>query len=1528
MPSTSRLYRDRKNIRCPHVGIGAPPACYAAGAMLPKKNRGSETMRHYSRLLCGAAAIAILTSAGAAHAEGKAQVQFDIPAQPLTAALNQFGIQSGSAILFKADVTGAKVSRPLAGSADPEMALAMMLDGTGLSYRRDGQAFVIVSASDPQSGSAAGDGAEGTVQALVVTAQKREENIQDVPIAMSAFTQEDLTRSQVAGGPDLMTQVPNFTFTKTNFTGYSIQIRGIGTQAISATTDAAVAVAFNNTPFIRNRFFEQEFYDLQRVEVLRGPQGTLYGRNATAGVVNIISAKPKFSYEARLAADLANYSSSRIEGMINVPLVDDKVALRLAGAWTKRDGYATNEISGNPIDGRDLWSTRLSLRFAPTDRIDANLVWEHFQEDDDRLRSGKQLCHTHEVTSITAPDSTGVLHTFQTTHYQTLPERAFPNLFSGVQATFSQGCAPASLYSPDSFETPNGLALPYYVPLGQLGLPAALPDPYVSRTQSHDLRAIESTVDPHYRAKSDIAELQFSVDLTDDLTFTSETGYGADVLFSSQDYNRFNTASGAFDQPSPSDREGVLLPGPNGGIFCDPQVGCADRMVAVDVSTAESRQFSQELRLASDFDGAFNFSLGANFLRYDTEDKYYVFINTLTLVMANRSALPPYVAGVSDNSECLRFGFRSPDPYAAQTVAGGVNTPCGYIDPNPISSVNNLGHNYFLSRNPYKLVSYAVFGEAYYNLADNLKVTAGLRWTVDKKEAPRIPSWVLASQTVGYPVAEVIEQEWREPTGRLTVDWKPDLGFTDDTLLYASYAHGYKAGGANPPAAGVVGYGLGDVTSGLVAQSAIQPKTFEPEFVDAFEVGTKNTLLDGRLTLNADAFYYNYSGYQISYIVNRSAVNLNFDAEVWGAEIEADWRPMENLRLGFKGGYENTRVANGMKAIDVMDRTAGDPNWIVVRPFPTFPSNCILPTYLFVGQNYGNGALNGGPGPDPALVNLGGKGGGNSGGCELAYVLNHDPVTDAPYIDLTTWTGPIPEGDLSTLLVHPNYPGFDPATAPNHGEGIFKDLSGNELPNAPHFTATITTDYTLPLPHDWLMTLHGDFYYQSEAWTRIFNTPGYDKLKAYTNVNLAAIFTNEDAGWKVMAYVKNVFDRDSITGAFLNSDDTGLTTNVFLTEPRLYGLRLTKEWTGGPWWNGANPNHIGPYPLTVELSGMVQHQDAPYETLAPALVSSFPSALDPTRSQHRDLDWGDGRALRLTYRPEGSVWNIAAAFRYGRTNNGLTRIHSEEVAGEKVCGFLSDGFVGYFCDPSDPRYQAGVVKTGINWSDSSARQSEQHLIAEFSVGRDVGLGLFASGKSSVAAGLRYAHFESKTDISMDGIPDWYLPEGWVKYTPGYGPAQYASTHHHYRASLNADREFSGTGPTLKWEAAQPLVGGEASGHVDLDWSIAGGVLFGKQKATVSGSEAAGSLKVQYGQGSEYWPSIPSVPVRMERSKSVSVPVINLSLGVSYEIQRVKVGAGYRWDRYFNVLDVGYAEHKNVDRTMDGPYFKVAVGFGG
>ena len=130
---------------------------------------------------------------------------------------------------------------------------------------------------------------------------------------------------------------------------------------------------------------------------------------------------------------------------------------------------------------------------------------------------------------------------------------------------------------------------------------------------------------------------------------------------------------------------------------------------------------------------------------------------------------------------------------------------------------------------------------------------------------------------------------------------------------------------------------------------------------------------------------------------------------------------------------------------------------------------------------------------------------------------------------------------------------------PNQGQGFAKDLSGNKLPNTPDFTLSAGAQYSMPISADWAGTLRGDFYWQGNSFARIYNDKPYDQLHGYTNINLALIFTNQD-GWQAMAYVKNVMDTTAITGTFLNSDDTALTTNIFTTDPRLFGLRITKNW--------------------------------------------------------------------------------------------------------------------------------------------------------------------------------------------------------------------------------------------------------------------------------------------------------------------------------------------------------------------------------
>jgi len=156
----------------------------------------------------------------------------------------------------------------------------------------------------------------------------------------------------------------------------------------------------------------------------------------------------------------------------------------------------------------------------------------------------------------------------------------------------SQSCAPTGLYSPDAFQVPYGYSLPYLVALAVGGHANSGVDPYASTTQSRNLRVIESALNPHYLAKNDTLELNADYAVTPALTFTSQTGYNQDFLWSTEDYNRFNTSPGIFNAGNHVGSGGNgFYPDPAAGtgniptdaeIFCDPQLGCSDRIVGED----------------------------------------------------------------------------------------------------------------------------------------------------------------------------------------------------------------------------------------------------------------------------------------------------------------------------------------------------------------------------------------------------------------------------------------------------------------------------------------------------------------------------------------------------------------------------------------------------------------------------------------------------------------------------------------------------------------------------------------------------------------------------------------------------------------------------------------------------------------------------------------------------------------------------------------------------------------------------------
>lgn len=197
--------------------------------------------------------------------------------------------------------------------------------------------------------------AQGQLEEIIVTATKTETSLQDTPIAVSAFSQDQLDSALINDTMNLQFNVPNMMMGKGNFTSSDIRIRGIGAGAVGSAGDNGVGVHVNGVYLNNSRIFETQFFDTERVEVLRGPQGTLYGRNTTGGVVNVITAKANADeMSGHIEATAGNYGTLQTRGHVNIPLTDN-LAMRASGLWMERDGYVDNIYNGNEIDDRDMF---------------------------------------------------------------------------------------------------------------------------------------------------------------------------------------------------------------------------------------------------------------------------------------------------------------------------------------------------------------------------------------------------------------------------------------------------------------------------------------------------------------------------------------------------------------------------------------------------------------------------------------------------------------------------------------------------------------------------------------------------------------------------------------------------------------------------------------------------------------------------------------------------------------------------------------------------------------------------------------------------------------------------------------------------------------------------------------------------------------------------------------------------------------------------------------------------------------------
>ncbi len=947
------------------------------------------------------------------------------------------------------------------------------------------------------------DEAEPQGSVIIVTAQRQSQSLQEVPIAVSAFDATALESQQIENAADLQLTLPNVSFSKGNFTGSSFTIRGIGDLCVGVTCDAATAIHINGSPLFGTRLFETEYFDLERIEVLRGPQGTLFGRNATSGVVNLVTAKPDLgSFGAAGEFEYGNYNSIKAEGVVNVP-IGDSIGVRVAGFFLNRDGYTTNLFDNSDVDDRDMYAVRGSLRFEPGADTTLDFMAYYFREDDTRLRNQKQACQR---------DPLGVLGCLNNRR-----DFDITNANSTVGATLSS----------QEFFAIQGI--PSVLGLGSL----YGPDAFAGFDKPDDVRTVNTAYTPFYFA--DEVQLQARLEQRIGAMTLTATGLYQDTeVDSRQDYflgiqdrtafaTALNVLSGfaanglptGLPAPAPAFVPGssayftpiveALIPNGPGGVLCtsdnddgnrgafEGNVLCGETPLSFDRSSEQRESWSGEILLSSDFDGAFNFLLGGIYAKSKTTDNSY-YVNSFAL---------DYASAILGS-----FG----------TLAGGA--PPSYF-------ATSMYRNNSLEAN---LESFGVFGEIYVDLTERLTFTGGLRYNDDKKDVTARttlisflnpyandgepfdspitpltgPSGLFDADpgTPGEQLTQFREVGFDEITGRAVLDYE----VTPDNSIYASYARGYKSGGINPPLSPVFD----------VAES------FGSETIDAFEIGSKNTFANGALQLNATAFYYKYSGLQLSRIVARTSVNDTIDADIWGVELESVIRPDPDWLVNLTFSYLNAEVAGDQFFSNPRDPGGGDPDAVIIKDISN-GANCAVTgpapgaaDAFVAGVNAALGLR--GPEEFPNDGNL-----ASSGAFSICDVL----------------AGAVPAGSGLAVL----------------SPGVEVNIKGNKLPQAPEMKVSMGVQYTATFDNGMTLVPRVDVALTGEQYGNIFNGR-VNRIEPFVQANAIVQLNSADERWFVRGFVQNIFDSSSVTGLYLTDASSGNFTNIYTLDPRRYGVAL------------------------------------------------------------------------------------------------------------------------------------------------------------------------------------------------------------------------------------------------------------------------------------------------------------------------------------------------------------------------------------
>ena len=735
------------------------------------------------------------------------------------------------------------------------------------------------------------------VEEVVVTATKKEESIQDIAVSIQAFDADSIAADQIYDLSDLSEVVPGFGVGKTIGSGSAFLVRGIGSFGIGAAVTSSFVAAINGHSVSESVLSDLGFIDLERIEVLKGPQGTLFGRNAVAGVVNLVTARPSDELGGYIDYEVGSLDRNLIKGAINVPISND-VRMRLAFAQNSRDGIVENlpikdyfvmDTTGGDFDDRNDQSIRLSVDWDINDITELKFTYSGQKSEDTRPQEEVSFCQQDQFF----------------------------------------GCSPWERGPINSSADSRGIGAGFFGFFAAL-YPTTITNGYANSPRSTDFGSQYLNRSPMHYQEAEFTNLQLDRQLNDNLLLTAKYTY------ETRRFMQINDNDGSISvDPLLGAGQSLGLPpivaelcfGTSNFGFCE----TVDSDRAYDFSDVFSNGSNAEINIISDYDGPFNFTAGLYFYdnRNDNEYRvqttgtqfigsfathpyYPVVTNLLGIDFGGKGGVPFYqgllpVVALANPAltaqGMLALGMPISALQLAQLQAFGAGVAALQALPDVIVPMDIRGT---LSDQHVRTYSRALYGEMYYDLNDTTKLTVGLRFDMLGNKTATYDGGILSGDWLragGFlyenrmdvpGLVTAVKQEEDTVNGKIAIQ----KYLKDDVMVYGSYTTASKSAGLN---------------------AGNNPVPYDKEETSVIDLGLRAKFLDGAMLLNMNLFKNDNKGMLVATIRDTQSFNNNVDAEITGFEGEMNVFLSDTTQLQFSWLLVDAEITDAPAVVNYLN---------------------------------------------------------------------------------------------------------------------------------------------------------------------------------------------------------------------------------------------------------------------------------------------------------------------------------------------------------------------------------------------------------------------------------------------------------------------------------------------------------------------------------------------------------------------------------------------------------------------------------